>query len=279
MPTVLVTGASRGIGRAIVTHLAAQGWQVFAGVRTEGDAASVSAIDPQHVTTVVLDVTDPDHIAALPAALPRALDAVVNNAGVVVAGAIETVSPQDWRKQFDVNVIGQVAVTQAALPALRAARGRVVFISSLNGQISLPLLGPYSASKFALEACADALRVEVKPWGIDVVLVEPAQTDTDMWRGADDMVRDTEAAMTPAQRDLYAAHIAGMKKFVPAARKLAVAPERVVAVVEEALTARRPRARYPVGLGPKIQLALMANLPTAVRDRAVAAMARIPRTR
>lgn len=279
MPTVLVTGASRGIGRAIVTRLAAQGWRVIAAVRTEQDAASVSAIDPQHISTVLLDVTDPEQVAALPDALPAALDAVVNNAGIVVAGAIETVSPPAWRQQFEVNVIGQVAVTQAVLPSLRAARGRVVFISSLNGQISLPLLGPYSASKFALEACADALRVEVKPWGVPVVLVEPAQTDTDMWRGADDMVRDTEAAMSDAQRELYAAHIAGMKKFVPAARKMAVSTDRVVSVVEEALTARRPRARYVVGIGPKVQLALMTNLPTAVRDRLVGTMARIPRTR
>lgn len=277
MPTALVTGASRGIGRAIITRLAAQGWEVVAGVRTDRDAAEVSAID-ERITTVQLDVTDPDHVAALPALLPARLDAVVNNAGIVVAGAVETVAVEDWRKQFEVNVFGQIAVTQAVLPKLRESRGRVVFISSLNGQISLPLLGPYSASKFAVEACADSMRVELRPWGIPVVLVEPAQTDTDMWRGADDMVRDTEAAMSAHQRDLYARHIAGMKKFVPAARKLAVPTERVVAVVLEALTATRPRARYVVGAGPRLQLALMTNLPTSLRDRLVATMARIPRT-
>jgi NAD(P)-dependent dehydrogenase (short-subunit alcohol dehydrogenase family) len=276
MPTVLVTGASRGIGRAIVTRLAEQGWDVIAGVRNERDAAEVSGLG-QRISTVLLDVTNTEHLAALPAVLPSALDAVVNNAGVVIAGAVETVSAEDWRKQFEVNVFGQIAVTAAVLPMLRESRGRVVFISSLNGQISLPLLGAYSASKFALEACADALRVELRPWGVPVVLVEPAQTDTDMWRGADDMVRDTEASMSAQQRDLYARHIKGMKKFVPAARKMAVSTDHVVSVVEAALTARKPRARYVVGVGPKVQLALMTNLPTGLRDRMVATLTRIPR--
>ncbi|MCK0177085.1 SDR family oxidoreductase [Mycolicibacterium sp. F2034L] len=276
MPTALVTGASRGIGRAIIAHLAAQGWDVIAGVRNDRDAAEASALD-ERITPVLLDVTDPDQVAALPTLLPATLDAVVNNAGIAVAGPVETVSPGDWRKQFEVNVFGQIAVTQAVLPKLRQSRGRVIFVSSLNGQIAMPLLGAYSASKFALEACADALRVEVRPWGIAVVVVEPAQTDTDMWRGADDMVRETEAAMPAHQRDLYARHLAGMKKFVPAARKLAVPTEKVVAVVDRALTANRPRARYAVGVGPKAQLALMTNVPTAVRDRVLATMTRIPR--
>ena len=202
------------------------------------------------MSAVILDVTDADDIANLSQSLPQRLDAVVNNAGVVVAGPIETVTPEEWRKQLDINVVGALAVTQAVLPRLRESRGRVVFISSVNGRISMPMLGPYCASKFALEAAVDALRLEVKAWGIPVVLVEPAQTDTDMWRTADDMVLETEAAMSPEHRELYAKHIAGMKKFIPVSRKMAVPTDKVVAVVEEALTARRPRARYVVGLGP-----------------------------
>jgi short-subunit dehydrogenase len=178
---------------------------------------------------------------------------------------------------LDINVIGQLAVTRAVLPKLRESRGRIVFISSVNGRLSVPLLGPYCASKFALEAAADALRMELKGWGIPVVLVQPAQTDTDMWRTADDMVVETEASMTPALRTLYAKHIAGMKKSVPAARKMAVPADKVAAVVEEALTARRPRARYVVGMGPKLQVALMTNLPTALRDRLMTTMLGLPR--
>ncbi len=276
MPSVLVTGAARGIGRAIVEHLAATGWDVIAGVRSEADAASVAEIDPQHISTVILDVTDAAHIDALEAALPSRLDAVVNNAGIVVAGPVEVLSSDDWRKQLEVNVIGQFAVTRAVLPKLRESRGRVIFISSVNGQLSSPMLGAYAASKFALEAGAEALRIELRPWRIPVVVVEPAQTDTDMWRKADDMVVEVEAATPPVQRALYAKHIAGMKKFIPVSKKLAVPPAKVVAVVQEALTARTPRARYVVGLGTKVQVAVMRNTPAAVRDRIVARVFGVP---
>src|SRR5262245_9311999 len=267
MPSVLVTGAGRGIGKSLVEHLAARGWEVIAGVRNERDAGAVTALNPQQISSVILDVTDAGHIAALDESLPERLDAVVNNAGVVVSGPMEAVTPDDWRMQLEINVIGQLAVTQAVLPRLRESRGRVVFISSVNGQLSMPLIGAYCASKFALEAAADALRMELRPWHISVAIIEPAQTDTDRWRTADDMVEQTEAALTAEQRELYARHITGFKKTIPVSRKLAVPTEKVAAVVEEALTARKPRPRYVVGVGPKLQVALMTNLPTSVRDR------------
>ena len=276
MPSVLVTGAARGIGRSIVEHLAAGGWDVIAGVRTDQDAAAITKADPQRVSSVILDVTDAAHIAALSESLPERLDAIVNNAGIVVSGAVETVSPDEWRKQLEVNVIGQLAVTQAVLPRLRRSKGRIVFISSLNGKVSFPLLGAYCASKFALEAAADALRIELRPWGIPVVLVEPPQTDTDVWRTADAVAQETEAALTPEHRALYARHIAGMKKFIPVSQRMAVSPEKVSAVVEEALTARRPRARYVVGIGPKVQVTLLTNLPTRARDRVLRMVSRQP---
>jgi NAD(P)-dependent dehydrogenase (short-subunit alcohol dehydrogenase family) len=277
MPTVLVTGAARGIGRAIVEHLASAGWDVIAGVRSQQDADAVVRIDPRRVSAVILDITDPDQIAALPASLPQRLDALVNNAGIAVGGPVETVTVEDWRNVLETNVIGQFAVTQAALPRLRESRGRVVFISSVNGRIATPMLGPYSASKFALEAGCDALRIELKAWGIPVVLIEPAQTDTDMWRTADDMVLQIEAGLAPEQRELYYRHIAGMKKFVPTARRMASPTKKVVAVVEKALTTRRPKARYVVALLPKIQAALVPNLPVAVRDRVLGMLVGLPR--
>jgi len=277
MPSVLVTGAARGIGRAIVDHLASTGWDVIAGVRTDQDADAVTKAHPQRVSAVILDITDAGHIAKLAKSLPERLDAVINNAGIAVAGPVETVSPDSWREQLEVNVIGQFAVTQAVLPQLRKARGRVLFVSSVNGRIATPMLGPYSASKFALEAAADALRVELRAWGISVVLIEPAQTDTDMWRTAGDMVLEVEAGMSPAHRDLYAKHIVGMKKFVPRARKIASPTDKVVAVVEEALTARRPKARYVVALLPKIQIMLVTNMPAGLRDRLMGFMVGLPR--
>lgn len=267
MPSVLITGAGRGIGRAIAEYLAGQDWDVIAGVRTDADAAAVTAVNPHRISAVTLDVTNERHVADLEAALPARLDGIVNNAGIAVTGPMETVDTDGWRKQLEVNVIGQMAVTRAVLPRLRESHGRIVFISSVNGRMSMPMLGAYSASKFVLEAAADALRMELRPWRLPVVIVEPAQTDTDMWRTAGTMVEETEAALTPEHRVLYARHIAGMKKFVPISQRMAVDPAKVSAVVERALTTGRPRARYVVGAGPRAQVALLTNLPAAVRDR------------
>lgn len=275
MPTVLVTGASRGIGKTIATRLAAAGWEVVAGVRNIDDGEPLAAED-RRITPITLDVTNADHIAALNDLLPARLDAVVNNAGIAVTGPIEAIGEDDLRRQLDVNVVGQIAVTQAVLPRLRASRGRVVFISSLNGRLSFPLMGAYSASKFALEAAADALRIELTPWGIAVVVVEPAQTDTDMWRTADAVVAEAEAAMPAEKRELYQRHVAGMKRVVAMSQKMAVPSDRVAAVVVEALTERRPRARYVVGLGPKLQLALLSRMPTRIRDLVLRAVAKQP---
>ena len=264
MPTVLVTGASRGIGRSIAEHLAARGWEVFAGVRRPEDASALGA--SPCVTPVSLDVTDAKQVAALDSVLPARLDAVVNNAGVVVGGPLEAVSTDELRRQIDINVVGQIAVTQAVLPRLRESRGRIVFISSVNGRIATPMLGPYCASKFALEAAADVLRMELKPWHIRVSIVEPAQTATDMWDAAEQTADDMETAMTSGQRVLYTKHVAGFRKMIPTSRKLAVPAEKVAQVVEGALTDRRPKARYAVGVGPRLQMALVNALPSAVTD-------------
>ncbi len=266
MPSVLVTGAARGIGRSITEYLAHRDWDVVAGVRTQEDADAIAAANSRHITPVILDVTNDDDITGLAESLPVRLDGVVNNAGVAVNGPMEVVTTADWRKQLEINVIGQLAVTRAVLPKLRRSRGRVVFMSSVNGRMSMPMRGAYSASKYALEAAADAMRMELRPWRIPVVIVEPAQTDTDMWRTEGDVVLETEAAMEQEHRQLYARHLAGMKKLVPVAQRMAVPPEKVSAVVETALTTRRPRARYVVGVGPKAQVRLVSNLPTAVRD-------------
>lgn len=274
MPTALVTGASRGIGHAIATRLAADGWDVFAGVRGDDDAARLGAAE--RITPLRLDVTDEEQVAALGTALPDRLDTVVNNAGIVVSGPMEAVSSDGWRRQLEVNVVGQLAVTRTVLPKLRPGPGRIVFVSSVNGRLSMPLLGAYSASKFALEAAADALRLELAPWRIPVVLVEPGQTDTDMWRTADTMAEETEAAMDPQHRRLYADHIAGLKKRIPVAQRMAVPTDRVTDVVLEALTAARPRARYVVGAMNRAQLALVQALPTRARDRLLRLAAGLP---
>lgn len=267
MPAVLVTGAARGIGRTIASHLATLGWDVIAGVRNEADAAVMGALP--RVSAVTLDVTDDAQVAALDAVLPARLDAVVNNAGIAVGGPLEVLPISELRRQFDVNVVGALAVTQAVLPRLRSSKGRIVFISSVSGRIASPMLGAYSASKFALEAAADALRMELRPWHIGVSVVEPAQTATDMWDTAEESADSFEAAMSVEQRVLYAKHLAGFRKMIPLSRRVAVPPERVAEVVEKALTAHRPHARYAVGVGPSVQMALVKNLPSSVADLAV----------
>jgi NAD(P)-dependent dehydrogenase (short-subunit alcohol dehydrogenase family) len=266
MRPVLLTGASRGIGYSTATYLAAKGWDVFAGVRNKEDAAKLKA-ESQHITPIILDITNADHLAALDDLLPERLAAVVNNAAMVVRGPMEAIPPTELRRQLEVNVVGQLAVTQVALPRLRRSHGRVVFISSLNGRVSFPLLGAYCASKFALEAAADALRMELKSWDIPVVIIEPAQTKTDMWRAAQSRLDEMSPAISEETRQLYEQHLQGLAKVIARSQKMAVPPTRVVEVIEEALTARRPRARYVVGLGPKLQLAFVTKLPTAMRDR------------
>ena len=266
MPTVLVTGASRGIGRATALRLAAGPWQVVAGVRRAQDGEALAAEGAGAITPVVLDVTDAELVAALPDAVPGGLDAVVNNAGVVVPGPVEALALDDLRRQLEVNVVGQVAVTQAVLPRLRESRGRIVFVSSLNGRVSTPMTGAYNASKFALEALADTMRLELRPWGIRVVLVEPAAIDTDIWRGAEDTLESAAAGLEPRHRELYAKHIAGYRKAIPRLRKTAAPVEAVAATIERALTDARPRARYVPGAGPRVQAALAHLTPAAALD-------------
>src|SRR4051794_9358417 len=277
MPSVLVTGAARGIGRATALRLAGAGWNVIAGVRRAEDGSKLAAEAGASVTSLTLDITDAEQVAALDQALPARLDAVVNNAGIVVGGPVEAVPLDDLRRQLEVNLVGQVAVTQAVMPRLRESRGRAVFVSSLSGRVATPMTGPYNASKFALEGLVDALRMEVRPWGVRVVLVEPAQTDTDMWRDAEAAFHGAVAALAPEQRELYAGHIEGYRKSIPRSQKMASSVDGVAETIERALTASRPRARYVVGLGPRVQGVMSSLAPTAAMDAVLRTATGVPR--
>jgi len=266
VPSVLISGASRGIGRATALRLVRAGWTVYATVRRDEDGEGLVAAAGAELRPLRLDLTDEAQIAALAAALPERLDAIVNNAGIVVSGPLETLSAADLREQFEVNVVGAVALTNAVLPRLRAARGRIVFVSSLSGRVSTPMTGAYNASKFAIEALADAWRLELRPWGIKVSLVEPAMTDTDLWRDAPQTLEAEAAAMSAAHRDLYDRHLDGMRRAIPRIQKMAKPVDTVAATIERALTAARPRARYPVGADVKVQAALSAVTPARMMD-------------
>ncbi|TWP52083.1 SDR family oxidoreductase [Lentzea tibetensis] len=261
MPSVLITGAGRGIGLAIAQRLAGAGWNVYAGMRTPRSLG-------ERITPVKLDLTNDDHIAEL-SSLPS-LDAVVNNAGIFVGGPVEVLDLDDVRHQLEVNVVAQVAVTQAVLPLLRPRRGRVVFISSANGRLAVPMTGAYSASKFALTALADTMRIELRPWHIPVSLVEPGAIDTDLWRDMDATINSTVGALKPEHRKLYARHIAGLRKAAPKMQRGTAPVDIVAATVERALTDRRPRDRYVVGNDARVQELLRKVLPTRAMDSILA---------
>lgn len=265
MPSVLVTGAGRGIGEAIALRLAGSGWTVLAGVRDDSSGDRLTSRDGR-ITPVLLDVTNEAHIAALADRLPARLDAVVNNAGIGVLGPVEAVSIPDFRRQFEVNLFGPVAVTQAVLPRIRASKGRIVFISSTGGRAPVLMEGAYCASKFALEGLADVLRVELRPWHIDVTVVEPGPTDTGPWRQIQSMLDDMEHSMSSTHRELYAQHIRGIRKLVATLQARTAPPDLVARVVERALTARRPRARYAAGAQAKAMVTMNAVLPTRLND-------------
>jgi len=256
--------------------MAAAGWDVFAGVRSSRDGTDLAAASDR-INSIELDVTSVEHIAALDAVLPERLDGLVNNAGIVVGGALEAVPIEELREQFDVNVIAQVAVTQAVLPRLRASHGRIVFISSISGLVASPMMGPYAASKFAIEAIGDSLRMELRPWRIPVILVEPGQIDTDIWRNAQDQLETTVSAMSAEHRALYAKHIEGTRKAIPWAQRISSPVDRVAKTVEKALTTDRPKARYLTGRGAGSSKALARLASSAMRDRVVGGTSGVPR--
>jgi NAD(P)-dependent dehydrogenase (short-subunit alcohol dehydrogenase family) len=262
---VLVTGAGRGIGRAVAVRLAHHGWHVLAGVRTDVAAKALTE-ESDAITPVELDVTDREQVAALDAVLPDRLDALVNNVGIAVAGPVETLTPADMHRQLDANLVGPLDVTRTVLPRLRRSRGRVVFISSVNGRVSFPFTGLYNASKFAVEAVADCLRVELGPFGVGVAIVEPGVVDTDPWHGMDDLIDALEGALPPHLAELYAGHFAGERRLVAKIRAGAAPPETVARAVERVLTRRRVPTRTVVGRDARALLAMRAVLPDRAMD-------------
>jgi NAD(P)-dependent dehydrogenase (short-subunit alcohol dehydrogenase family) len=267
----LVTGASKGIGEACATRLARRGWRVFAGFRDPADGERMEA---QGLVPVPLDVTDAGQIADAARTVEAAtgehgLDGVVNNAGIALAGPLEFLPIDRLRQQLEVNVVGQLAVTCALLPALRRARGRVVFIGSISGRSALPFTGAYAASKFALEAIADSLRVELMPWELRVAIVEPGVIATPIWETSLGFSEGLLAEMPPEAMKYYGAKMPGLRKRALRGKD-GRDPDDVARAVEHALTARRPRLRYVVGTDARLRLAFQ-RLPARLRDRIISA--------
>jgi NAD(P)-dependent dehydrogenase (short-subunit alcohol dehydrogenase family) len=246
--TVLVTGASSGIGRATAIALSRRGFTVYAGTRSD--------LDYDGVTPVPLDVTgDVSHLRELE------LDGLVNNAGVAVIGPLEFLPLDELRRQLEVNTVGQLAVTQACLPALRRSRGRIVNVSSIAGRVAIPLYGPYSASKFALEALSDSLRRELRG-AVQISLIEPGVVVTPIWqRGLDGFELPPEPYVKMAET---------LRGEAEKATEEGLSVEVVAGAIHHALTARRPRTRYVLGSDARQEAILARLLPTRVMDRLIA---------
>ncbi|HET9097275.1 MAG TPA: SDR family oxidoreductase [Candidatus Baltobacteraceae bacterium] len=269
---VLVTGASTGIGYACLEALASAGFFVYAGVRTESDAQRVADVHGS-IRPLLLDVTVPEQIAAAAQAIRTAgvpLHGVVNNAGIAVAGPLEYIPLADFRRQFETNVFGALAVTQSVLPLLRqAGDGRIVFMSSVSGQIAPPFVGPYASSKFALEALADALRMELHAFGIRVSLVQPGNVRTPIWQKGRDAKDALVASMPQEAITHYGEAFEALVRVTEHEERTGIEPAIVAQAVLHALTAAQPKARYPVGNPPAWQRRLASLLPERVRDRMV----------
>ncbi len=268
---VLITGASTGIGAACARILAGRGWRVFAGVRKISDGEALVAAPQGQIIPVILDVTNREQIKTVVQEIstqcgPAGLQGVVNNAGIALAGPLEFMPMEAFERQFEINVLGLVAVTQAAMPLIRAGHGRIVLMGSNSGFMCEPFLAGYGATKHALEAIADSLRIELRPWGIEVALIEPGAIKTPIWSKSREAAENLFVGMPPECEKLYAAPITALRKMVEKVPSMAIPPERVAKAVTHALESRRPRTRYPVGLDSIVGSLLVRIVPDRLLD-------------
>lgn len=272
MSDIVVTGASTGIGEACALRLDRLGHRVFAGVRREEDGTRLQEQTSGRLVPLQLDITDSAQIDAaveLITAEAGQLHGLVNNAGIGRGGPLEYLPLDEWREQFDVNVFGQVAVTKAMLPLLRIGTGRVVFVGSVSGKLATPMMGPYCASKFAIEAITQSLRYELRPWNLAVSVIEPGAVKTAIWaKGhttADRLERDLPADAVHR----YGHEIATLRKLFEQQDRAGVDPDLVAKAAEHALFARRPKTTYVVGTDARVQSALVRLLPDRTREAIV----------
>lgn len=267
---VIVTGASTGIGQAMVENFAANGIRVFAAVRT------LSSVEEHPlVTPVRLDITSAQEALDAAQVVREALGetrlrGIINNAGIAVGGPLEFLDLDEMRRQLEVNVIGQLSVTQAFLPLLREhGKGRIVFTSSIGGRVAAPYIGPYSASKHALNGMAESLRRELKPWGIGVSLLSPATVATPIWDKAGADIDDIAAKLPPEAVELYGSAIESMRAISKQARTAGIPASKVAEAAHHAVFARRAKAEYLIGREAKIAATASNLLPFRTFDKAV----------
>lgn len=278
MQNVLITGASTGIGAACAVHFDRKGWKVYAGVRKDADGEQLRNKGSANLTPVLIDVTDQAQIDAVAKQIEGdsgRLDGLVNNAGIGRGGPLEYLDLDEWRDQLEVNVIGQIAVTKAMLPLIRAAKGRITFIGSIGGRIGSPLMGPYNASKFAIEGIGHALRQELKPRGVHVSVIEPGAIKTEIWSKAEDTIERLRSELPAIGLEEYAEVMAAFEQGLAMNAKNGISADAVAKAVDHALTAKRPRTRYLVGKDAKAVGTLSRFLPDRAIDTIVAKVTKL----
>ncbi|MBM4187029.1 MAG: SDR family oxidoreductase [Gemmatimonadetes bacterium] len=272
--TVVVTGASTGIGEAITRRLDRLGFRVVAGVRRSDDAARLAAAASDRLVTVTLDVTEPSQIAAAAARVgelvgDRGLAGLVNNAGIALGGPVEFVPIDLVRRQFEVNVFGMIAVTQAFLPYLRVARGRIVNMGSIAGKAVSPMVVPYGMSKHAVEAFTDGLRLELAGSGIESSVIEPGAVKTPIWDKGASLLAEAERTLPAAALARYGRTIRFFGKLMGYLNETGVSAERVADAVVDALESKTPKTRYLVGRDARLRALVVRFLPNRLADRLV----------
>jgi NAD(P)-dependent dehydrogenase (short-subunit alcohol dehydrogenase family) len=272
---VVITGASTGIGEACALHLDKLGFRVFAGIRKAADGEALRRRASARLVPLRLDISDETEVEQAARNVTEALRGdglagLVNNAGIVVAGALEFLPLDALRRQLEVNVVGQIAVTQALLPHLRKAHGRIVNIGSVSGLIASPFEGAYAASKFALEALTDALRMELRPWKIHVSIVEPGNIQTPIWEKTIAAAEALRAQLPAEAKRLYGPYREAARAAVQKSAAEAAPPEVVAKAVARALLSRWPRTRYRVGRHAGFEVRLGRWLPDRWRDALIA---------
>lgn len=278
---VVVTGASTGIGAACALGCARQGMMVFAGVRQREAGEALRREGGKGIVPLQLDVTDADSIRLAGQRVGEAvgksgLSGLVNNAGIAIGSPLEVVPIEALRRQLEVNVIGQITVTQAFLPLLRVARGRIVNMGSIAGRGTMPVMGPYCASKHALESLTDALRLELQRWGIRVSIIEPGAIATPIWNKSLRAGDEIAASAGADAHALYGELVDRVKEAVDQAARRAIPPDRVVQAVLHALTAPRPKTRYLVGSDAKIRALMVTWLPDLAQDWILTKVLKLP---
>jgi NAD(P)-dependent dehydrogenase (short-subunit alcohol dehydrogenase family) len=278
---VVVTGASSGIGRATALLLDERGYRVFAGVRKEADAKALAQGGSDRLVPVTLDVTDEAQIEAARQQIADVvgddgLAGLVNNAGVVVSGPVEFMPLDELRNALEVNLIGQVAVTQAFIPLIRRRGGTIVFIASIGGRVATPFTSAYNTSKFAIEALGESLRHELRPWGIEVVVVEPGSIDTEIWAKGNGQIHETLGGLTADARRLYGRQLSRFGEMFNEIANRGIPPRKVAEVIHKAIASKNPRHRYLVGTDAQIFARLKGTLPDRTFSKLAARQMKMP---